>query len=44
MLVTFVLGLLLVALSVLVEHLLEVREGFKELWVLFQFTSDEVAR
>ena len=41
MLVLLVLWFILVALSVLVEHLLEVRESFKELRVFFQLTSDE---
>jgi hypothetical protein len=43
MLVLLVLGFILIALSVLVEHLLEVRECLKELRVFFQFTSDETA-
>ena len=43
MFVFLVLGLVLVALSVLVEHLLEVRESFEELGVFFQLTPNKTA-
>jgi hypothetical protein len=44
MLIILVLGLLLISLSVGVEHLLEVREGLEKFRVFLQLTFDEVAR
>ena len=44
MFIILVLWLLLISLSVGIEHLLEVREGLEKFRVLLQLTFDEVAR